>query len=180
MRIPKLCSLLAAAALAGACTGEGISYPELLGESLTATLSGANEVPAVTTTATGSAIFAIVNDTILSYRVDVVDIDSVTASHIHLGAAGVPGGVIVTLFTGPGTCNAGTIASPRCRRDYTGAVNAGQIKASQMTQLPATFGTTIRARYDSLLVLMRNGGVYVNVHTRANGGGELRGQTQPQ
>jgi len=30
--------------------------------------------------------------------------------------------------------------------------------------------------YDSLLVLMRNGMAYVNVHTAANPAGEIRGQ----
>jgi len=31
-------------------------------------------------------------------------------------------------------------------------------------------------KYDSLLVLLRNGQAYVNVHTTANPGGEIRGQ----
>lgn len=34
--------------------------------------------------------------------------------------------------------------------------------------------------YDSLLVLLRNGHSYVNVHTAANPGGEIRGQILPK
>ena len=105
MRNKTLCSLMAAALFASvAACGTDISYPILPAEEFTATLSGAGEVPAVTTVATGTAIFAVVNDSFLSFRVDVAGIDSTTASHIHAGAAGVAGPVIVNLFAGPSAC----------------------------------------------------------------------------
>lgn len=184
MRVRSLCSLMAAAVFAGILACGEVSFPVLPAEEFTAALSGANEIPVVTTPATGTALFAVVDDTILSYRIDVASIDSTTLSHIHLGdAATSSGGVIVTLFVGPTTCTAATVASPRCRAGYTGPLPPNQLKPSQMTQLPRTWGSvgadSMRQRFDSLLVLMRNGGVYVNVHNRANPAGHIRGQTQP-
>jgi hypothetical protein len=138
-------------------------------EQFQATLSGANETPApVTAPGTGTATFAVTLDTFLSFRMDVAAIDSPTVAHIHAGAAGVPGSIIVTLYSGPTRGPA-----------YTGVLGQNQFKPSQLTQLPAAYGTTPRARFDSLLVLMRTGGVYVNVHSRSNPGGHMRGQIQP-
>jgi hypothetical protein len=263
MRTKTLCSLMAAGLFAGvvAC-GSDIAYPILPAEEFTATLSGAGEVPAVTTVATGTAIFAVVNDTVLSFRVDVEGIDSATAAHIHAGAAGVAGPVILSLFAGATACKqnqggaiaitsssvgspttitttvahgfganlttplvriaghagstpslnneytatvtgtstftvpvpvlvAGTggtaqrfvlinLTSPRCRPDYTGFLAQGQLKASQLTELPAGYGATALERLDSLLVLLRTGGAYVNVHNAVNSGGHIRGQIQPR
>lgn len=63
-------------------------------------LSGANEVPAVTTTATGMALLRITADNKLYSKVTVTNLessDALTAGHIHTGAAGVNGPVIIGL-----------------------------------------------------------------------------------
>ena len=61
-------------------------------------LEGGQEVPARETNATGQAIFKLSEDeTEIQYRLIVANIDNVTASHIHLGVAGVNGGVVVFL-----------------------------------------------------------------------------------
>ena|SRR6266498_381984 len=162
---------LAAAALApgaAACAGE-IDPVASASERFEAALSGGNEVPAVTTGATGTARFWVVEDTFLVYRLDVAALDSPTVAHIHEGAAGVNGGVIVTLYPGPTR-----------GRGYTGPLRFGQSKPSQLTGLPAGYGVDTRARFDSLLGLMRAGNAYVNVHTRKNPGGEVRAQVQRQ
>jgi len=71
------------------------------------TLSGSNEVPPVTTTASGTATVAI--DADRSVRVTVTATGmTATASHIHEGAAGANGPVIVP-FTKTGD---NTFASP--------------------------------------------------------------------
>ena len=133
-------------------------------ERFTATLNGTNEKPnAVTTTATGTAEFTYVADIpALFYRIDVAGIDSATVAHIH-GPADIntPAGVIVNLFTG----------NPTKPLAFTGTLAEGVVG-----QLGAPVGMTM----DSLLVLLRTGNAYVNVHTRVNGGGEIRGQVGKQ
>jgi hypothetical protein len=58
------------------------------------TLSGASEVPPVTTSATGTATVTIKDDRSVAVAVTVKDMTP-TASHIHEGAAGANGPVIV-------------------------------------------------------------------------------------
>jgi len=181
MRFQSLCALIGASMLVGVAGCDEVSFPTPVAEEFQAVLSGANEVPAVTTGATGTALFAVTLDTFLSYRIDVATIDSTTVAHIHEGAAGVPGAAIVTLFVGPTTCTSSTAQSPSCRLDFIGPLAQGQVRPSQLfSQLPAGYGADTVARFDSLLVLMRTGKAYVNVHTRANAGGEIRGQIQLQ
>ena len=72
----------------------------------TAALTGAQEVPAFTTTATGTfeGVFNT-NTKILSYTVTYTGVTP-TAWHLHKGAAGVAGGVVFDLgtsFTSPYT-----------------------------------------------------------------------------
>ena len=158
-------TLAAAMALSNCTDKVGIQ----VSERFAATLSGANEVPAVTSTATGTATFTYVADIpALFYRIDVAGIDSAFAAHIHAPAdTGKAAGVVVTLFGGPAT-----------PLGFSGVLAQGVAGA------PA--GMTP----DSLLVLLRNGNAYVNVHTRGpvnattgsggHGGGELRGQVVRQ
>ena len=74
-----------------ACGDNGPSSPAT---SFTATLSGANEVPPVTTDATGSATVDIKPDRSVTAKVTVSGMTA-TASHIHEAAAGANGPVIV-------------------------------------------------------------------------------------
>ena len=86
---------LAAAALASGCTqmhnmmyGDGKSS----GESVT--LSGSNEVPAVTSSASGSGTVTVNSDRTVTGRLTVSGM-AATAAHIHQGAPGANGPVIV-------------------------------------------------------------------------------------
>ena len=57
-----------------------------------------NEVPAVNTTATGMALLRITADNKLYSKVTVTNVeagDALTAGHIHTGAAGTNGGVLI-------------------------------------------------------------------------------------
>jgi hypothetical protein len=131
----------------------------------TANLHGGNEVPGVSTGSAGTATVTWNTTTKAgTYRVDVYNMPvATTASHIHAGATGVNGPVIVN-FTVP----AGGISN-----DYA---------------LSGTFGCTdvvVRAPqginscedFEQALLL---GNTYVNVHSVVNGGGEIRGQLTRQ
>jgi hypothetical protein len=66
----------------------------------TVNLSGLNEVPPVITTATGVALLRLTEDRKLYSKVTVDNVpvgDALTMAHIHKGATGVNGDVLVTL-----------------------------------------------------------------------------------
>ncbi|MCX6049409.1 MAG: CHRD domain-containing protein, partial [Chloroflexi bacterium] len=129
-----------------------LGAPEIWGGNLehlpfSATLSGANEVPAVVTTASGVGAFAYnLRTRELTYTVQVADIANITLAHIHRGAAGVNGPVAYMLYDGTGLFDPGHPIS-------------GVVTLSEADQ-----------------ALLMNRGLYVNVHTTANPGGEMRGQ----
>lgn len=121
-------------------------------------LSGAEEVPAVDTEAQGQAIFQFNNDaSALSYKLIVANIENVVAAHIHCGEAGVNGPVGVTLFSGGPTSDSGVLAQA--------TVNA-----------PDDGNGCDWESLEEVRSAIESGGAYVNVHTPANPGGEIRGQ----
>jgi len=66
-------------------------------------LTGAQEVPPVTTTARGVNKLAVGTDRSVTGSVETMGLES-SMAHIHLGAAGTNGPVVVTLIkTGPST-----------------------------------------------------------------------------
>lgn len=122
-------------------------------EEFSATLAPAGDIQS---SGSGSASFEL-DDGEVSYTLDVAGLTGVTAAHIHGPASATQdAGVIVLLFGGP----------------QTGAVN-GRLAAGSFTEADIT---AANVSMDSLLVLMRNGQSYVNVHTTAHPGGEIRGQ----
>jgi subtilisin family serine protease len=128
---------------------DGVSL-DLSGPSLeTVTLSGANEVPPVATTMGGeaSAGYNLATGE-LSYfvTVNVSNPVTITASHIHTGTAGVNGGVLHPLFAGP-----------------------------EYVTDTLSFSGSVTLSADEAAALM-SGGLYYNVHTTDNPGGEVRAQ----
>lgn len=135
-------------------------------EKWSATLAGSNEVPPVTTNATGTATFEAVGDTAITYTVSTASITGVTMAHIHTGVAGVNGGVLVWLAPPNGT------APQAASGAVNGQLATGRFNASWIRGVGGQPAITL----DSLKKLMRTGAAYVNVHTSAFGGGEVRGQ----
>jgi hypothetical protein len=128
------------------------------GDNFAAPMSGDEEVPPVDTQATGVATFKLRAEG-LAFKVNVANIDNVIAAHIHCGAVGVNGPVGVTLFSGgPETLN-GTLAE--------GVITAPDLgNACGWTDLAV------------VVAALEGGDTYVNVHTTAHPGGEVRGQVR--
>jgi hypothetical protein len=107
-------------------------------------LSGAEEVPPVSTQGSGSGSLRLAEDGTVTGSVKTTGVQG-TMAHIHQGAKGQNGPVIVPL-----TKNGDTYSVPEGRK----------LTAAQMEAWKA-------------------GNLYVNVHTAANKGGEVRGQINP-
>ena len=114
-----------------------------------AVLNGGQENPPVTTSASGGGMFVLnESQTELSYNVSVHGLSGpITASHFHNAAAGVNGPVVRNIT-------------------FTDGVASGVWSTTDATQ-PLT---------PELLAALLAGELYVNVHTAANPGGEIRGQ----
>jgi hypothetical protein len=133
----------------------------------TAHLSGINEVPAVNSKGAGQAIFKLNKDgTELHYKLIVANTKNITQAHIHCGEPGVNGPVVVFLFgLVPGGVN------------QNGVLAEGTITASSIIpRTPSAACVEGLMTFEDLLDRMRNGGAYVNAHTLAFPGGEIRGQ----
>jgi hypothetical protein len=161
MRVTRLLTVVALVTLVGfACSDNATGIPAGV-EIFKATLNGANEFPALptATTATGEATFTALGN-LLSWKVDVTNLNNVSIGHIHFGAAGAAGGVMINLNPTPGSYATTT------------TVASGSLVVD-----------------DSVLVHMRAGNAYVNIHTNDGvaptntgpgdyPGGEIRGQTR--
>ena len=137
---------IVAAALVAGCADMKSKMPDWMPGSgaIKVTLTGAEEVPPVTTAGTGSGSFRVAEDGTITGSVTTKDVPG-TAAHIHQGAKGKNGPIIVPL-----TKNGDTYAVPEGRK-----LNEAQMKA------------------------LKEGGLYVNVHTAKHKGGEVRAQLQP-
>ena len=153
----RLRLVLMAIALGAIFVGSGLAQPvsaQGASRALSANLSGTAEVPSLETTASGS-FFGTFSGGELSFRLQS-DAVGITQAHIHMGAVDANGAPVVFLFgaVDPGVDGidvSGTITEA----DLIGAVE-GDFQA---------FATALLA-----------GNGYVNVHTEANPGGEVRGQ----
>ncbi len=120
-----------------------------------ASLSGANEVPAVNSLASGRAVLALSADmSTLYYRIFVSDIEDISAAHIHLGGPETNGPIEHWLYDSSGVYAQSGPFGPGDPISGTLAVTMGQV-----TELVS-------------------GNYYLNVHTADQPAGEIRGQIQ--
>ena len=133
-------ALASAVGVLAACQSMG--GPAMGGERVT--LSGASEVPPVTTSASGSGNVTIGSDKSVSAKITVTGMNA-TAAHIHEAAMGANGPVIV-----PFTKEGNKFSAPAGAK-----LTPDQLKAYKAGEL------------------------YVNVHSAANPGGEVRAQLKP-
>jgi len=142
-----LASVSAAALFAAGCAPTSSPSPSASPSASGANvvLSGSQEVPPVNTAATGGGTITVLMDRSVFGSVTTTGV-AATMAHIHLGARGQNGPVIVPLNkTGDSTWS-----------------------------VPAS----IRLN-DTQYEAYRLGNLYVNVHSAANPGGEIRGQITP-
>ena len=123
--------------------------------------TAALEQPPKTTTATANVTFTDEGTDIL-WTMAVSNITNVTASHIHLGSTAVASGPVIFNLYLP------------IRPPETGTLN-GVVMQGTITN-----ASNPSISLDSLRVLMNNGNAYVNIHTTANPGGEIRDQIRAQ
>jgi hypothetical protein len=152
----RLATCLALALVASGCGSSQQVVAPPATEFFSASLNGANQVPPSGSTATGTATFAREGN-VVTFDVEVAGIVGATLSHIHSGAEGVAGPVRVNLFLGPET------------GPLTGRLASGSFTPADVQGIS----------FDALLAEMRNGTAFVNVHTAAFPGGEIRGQIRP-
>jgi len=120
-----------------------------------ATLSPDNEVPPRASGASGVSRMTF-DGTTVTFIVIVQNLNNVTLSHIHSGAAGTNGPVRVDFYLGPVTSiQQGTLAQ--------GSFTAADVRGIE---------------FNALIDELRAGNAYVNVHSQQFPAGEIRGQTR--
>jgi hypothetical protein len=163
LSIPVMVILLAAATAAGADAAKG--------RQVRADLESIQEVPAVSTAAHGSFRGTISNDgEELSFELGYEDLQGdVAQAHLHLGQKSVNGGIAIYLCTNLGNGPAGTPACPPAPAEISGTLSAIDVIG------PAGQGIDL-GEWAEIVQAIRDGVVYVNVHTDLFPGGEIRGQ----
>lgn len=161
--------LMIVLALAGGCDDDNPNSPSGGPIQFTAQLSPANEVPPIQNAESSGRGFAIITFNVpvdnsgnptgpgtATFEVQTTGFPSgaeAVAAHIHPGAAGVNGGVLVNTGLTPNDPIA-LGSTGNVTRTFT--VDISQVNATNIAANPAGF--------------------YFNVHTRVNGSGVMRGQ----
>lgn len=167
LSIAMLVILLAAATAVGAdATSERHA-----GRQVRAQLEPIQEVPALSTPGQGNFRGTISNDgEELSFKLSYKDLDGeVAQAHLHLGQRGVNGGISIFLCTNLGNGPAGTPACPAAPAEISGTLSAIDVIG------PTGQGIDL-GEFEEVVQAIRDGVVYVNVHTDLFPGGEIRGQ----
>ena len=140
----RMASAIAMVLLAAGCSSMGGMGSGITGKT-SAALTGTQQVPPVSTSASGRSTVTVASDRSVSGAVIVTGMEP-TAAHIHQGERGMNGPVIVPLT-----------------------------KTAPMTfSVPAGIKLT-----DAQYAALKEGKLYLNVHSAAYPGGEVRLQMAP-
>jgi len=170
--------LLAVVASVGALAGGGAALAHEGGDdgkhhrggsSFHAVLSGYQEVPAVSTAASGT-FKARLDDGAVQWRLSYRDLEGAVAqAHVHFGQPAVNGGVSVFLCSNLAGAPADVQRCPAAPATISGTIDAGDVVG------PASQGIA-PGELDELLAAMQAGVTYANVHSDTFPDGEIRGQ----
>ena len=132
---------------------------------LTAQLSGANENPPPATTGAHGNARVVVDRAAgtITYEVNVYNLPTgLTGSHIHVGPAGSNGPIILDFR--PQTLGISDDFS------LSGTLTAADLRPNAAAGIDS---------FEDAVFSIASGVAYMNVHTQANPGGEIRGQLCP-
>ena len=148
-------------------------------DKIRATLMGFQEVPSVSTEASGTF------EAVISHNGDAIDYEitysgmqgTVTQSHVHVGQRRVNGGIVLwvcgTALNVPGVNNTpGPAGTPTCTSPnghFAGTWRPENVQTVAAQQFAP-------GELDEVIAAIRAGLAYANVHTLISPGGEIRGQ----
>lgn len=161
-RIAALAAGVASLAMLG-IVSSGRADDDSERNSFRARLRGYSEVPAVSSTGTGTFRARIVDDESIEFVLSYENLEgTAAAAHVHLGNKSDSGGVSYFLCGGskPACPPSGTVTGTVVAADIVGPTAQGIA--------PGEFAEVLRAT--------RAGVTYANVHTNKHPGGEIRGQ----
>ena len=136
-----------------------------------ATLTGYQEPPAISSTGTGE-IRVRLNDAAIEFQLSYSGLEgNILQSHIHLGQAGVNGGIMIFLCSNLGNGPAGTPICPQ-----SGTVTGVRMAADVVGPTGQGIAAGEAGVFAEVLRALRSGNTYANVHSDKHTGGEIRGQ----
>lgn len=164
--------------LALTATGLAVAYAQGGGARVRAELRPFDEVPAVSSSASGTFRAAIdERGERVAYELTFANLEAdVTQSHIHTAQPGVNGGIMVWLCQTPATAANAPAGTPSCPGPRGGTVS-GEFSAADVIG-PAAQGVS-PGEFAEFLRAIRNGVAYANVHSTMFPAGEIRGQIRP-
>jgi hypothetical protein len=148
--------------------------PMAKAQQIGALLTGYEESPSVSTTASGEFTATIAPDgSVITYTESYSGLQApVTQSHIHVGQLGVNGSVVIFLCQTAANPDPTGLA-PQCPQQGTvsGTITTANVIAG------ATATQQLAAKdLAAVLTAIQAGAAYANVHTNLSPGGEIRGQ----
>ena len=136
-----------------------------------ADLEGFQEVPAISTVASGRfRAFIDTKANTITWKLNYEGLEgAVVQSHVHFGQMSVNGGVSFFLCTNLGNGPAGTQTCPEGPAELSGVITPDLVVGPSGTGIEA-------GAMAEIIAAIRNGTAYANVHSTKWPGGEIRGQ----
>jgi CHRD domain len=163
-----------AVAVAASVGLSGLVAAARSGSRYSAALAPEQEVPAVSSGASGRITLDIDEDgQEIAYELSFSGLQGdVRQSHIHFGQAGVNGGIVLWLCDSA-TNNSPVATTPLCPQ--SGSVS-GVLVPSDVQGSAANTQQINAGEFAEAVAFIRKGLAYANVHTSLSPGGEIRGQ----
>lgn len=142
------------------------------GTEFKAVLIGSQEVPSISTNATGSFRALVSEDgTSIEYELAYTDLEggNILQAHIHVGEKHTNGGISAFLCSNLGNGPVGTQPCPAAPAIITGTITAADVVG------PNGQGVA-PGQLEELIAALNGGYAYANVHTATYPGGEIRSQ----